>query len=174
MSASRTGRRGGPAGPAPDAGIRTARVLAAERRIGYVAHALDDLVAIPGTKSRIGLDPIIGLIPFVGDIVTSLVAMWIVLEAARFRLPGIVMVRMILNATFDFVFGLVPFLGDLFDLGFKANTRNLELFHEHAVDPGADTSGSWAFVAGIAAIFVAVIWIGFQLLARLIAAIFGG
>ncbi len=172
MSAPRAGRRSGPAstnGPA-----RSERILAAERRIGYVAHALDDLVAIPGTKSRIGLDPIIGLIPFVGDLVTSLVAMWIVLEAARFHLPGIVLVRMILNATFDFFFGLVPFLGDLFDFGFKANTRNLELFHQHAVDPGADTSGSWTFVAGIAAIFIALIWLSLQLLGRLLAAIFGG
>jgi hypothetical protein len=172
MSASRTGRRSGPA-YAGD-GVRTERVLAAERRIGYVAHALDDLVAIPGTKSRIGLDPIIGLIPFVGDVVTSLVAMWIVLEAARFHLPGVVLVRMILNATFDFAFGLVPFLGDLFDLGFKANTRNLQLFHDHAVDPGADTSGSWAFVAGIAAVFVGIIWLGFQIMGRLIAMVFGG
>lgn len=172
MSASRTGRRSGSASTAD--GPRTERILAAERRIGYVAHLLDDLVAIPGTKSRIGLDPIIGLIPFVGDVVTSLVAMWIVLEAARFHLPGIVLVRMILNATFDFVFGLVPFLGDLFDMGFKANTKNLELFHDHAVDPGADTSGSWTFVAGIAAIFVAILWLAFQLLGRLVAAIFGG
>jgi hypothetical protein len=81
---------------------------------------------------------------------------------------------MVLNASFDFLFGLVPFLGDLFDVAFKANTKNLELFHEHAVDPGADTNGSWAFVVGIAAIFVAIIWLGFQLLARLLSAIFGG
>jgi hypothetical protein len=172
MSASRTGRRTGHADP--DQGTRTERVLAAERRIGNVARVLDDLVAIPGTKSRIGLDPIIGLVPVLGDIVTSLVAAWIVLEAARFRLPGIVMVRMILNAALDFLFGLVPFLGDLFDLGFKANTRNLELFHEHAVDPGADTSGSWAFVAGIAVILVALVWLVIELLARLLTTVLGG
>jgi hypothetical protein len=172
MSASSTGRRTGHADP--DQGARTERVLAAERRIGQVARVLDDLVAIPGTKSRIGLDPIIGLVPVLGDIVTSLVAAWIVLEAARFRLPGIVMVRMILNAALDFLFGLVPFLGDLFDLGFKANTRNLELFHEHAVDPGADTSGSWAFVAGIAVILVAIVWLAIELLARLFSTVLGG
>ncbi len=172
MSASRTGRRAGPIDV--ESGIRTERVLAAERRIGYVAHILDDLVAIPGTRSRIGLDPIIGLVPFLGDVVTSLVAAWIVLEAARFRLPGIVLVRMVLNAIFDFALGLIPLLGDVIDFGFKANTRNLELFHEHAVDPGADTSGSWAFVAGIAAIIVAVIWLAFQVLDRLVSAILGG
>ena len=68
----------------------------------------------------------------------------------------------------------MPWLGETFDLGFKANTKNLQLFHDHAVDPGADTNGSWAFVVGIAAIFVAIIWLGFQLLSRLLAAIFGG
>ena len=131
-------------------------------------------MAVPGTRSRIGLDPIIGLVPFLGDVVTSLVAMWIVLEAARFRLPGIVLARMVLNVAIDFILGIVPVLGDLFDVAFKANTRNLELFHIHAVDPGANTSGSWAFVGGVAVMFVGVIWLGFQLLARLVGLIFGG
>ena len=173
MSASRTGRPpGSHPGPAAGEGLRTERVLAAERRIGAVAHLLDDLVAVPGTRSRIGLDPIIGLVPFLGDIVTGLVAMWIVVEAARFRLPGIVLARMVLNASFDFLFGLVPFLGDLFDIAFKANTRNLELFHLHAVDPGADTSGSWAFVAGVVLVFAGVIWLGIQAISRLFSALF--
>ena len=91
MNATRAGARPRTQPPPRDDAGRTERVLAAERRIGYVAHMLDDLVAVPGTKSRVGLDPIIGLIPFLGDIVTSLVAMWIVVEAARFKLPGIVL-----------------------------------------------------------------------------------
>ena len=173
MSSSRTGRPPGSRPSHADAGtgLRTDRVLAAERRIGYVAHILDDLVAVPGTRSRIGLDPIIGLVPFLGDIVTGLVAMWIVVEAARFRLPGIVLARMVLNASFDFLFGLVPFLGDLFDLAFKANTRNLELFHIHAVDPGAGTGSSWAFVGGVVLVFVGVIWLGIQAVSRLFSAL---
>jgi hypothetical protein len=166
MHASRTGPRGRPT-DGPD-GARTERVLAAERRIGAVAHVLDDLVAIPGTRSRVGLDPIVGLVPILGDVVTSIVAAWIVLEAARFRLPGVVLVRMCINVAVDFVFGLVPFLGDAFDLVFKANTRNLELFHRHAVDPGAGTGGSVAFVLGAAAIVVGVVWVAFVLIGRLL------
>lgn len=154
--------------PDPDAARRTERVLAAERRIGRVAHLLDDLVAVPGTRARIGLDPIIGMVPFLGDIVTSLVAAWIVVEAARFRLPRVVMARMVINAAVDFVVGLVPFLGDLFDLAFKANRRNLELFHRHAVDPGASTSGSAAFVLGVVAVFVGIAWAAALLLGRLL------
>ena len=173
MSATRTGARPGtPPPPRSDTG-RTERVLAAERRIGYVAHALDDLVAVPGTKSRIGLDPIIGLVPFLGDIVTSLVAMWIVVEAARFKLPGIVLARMVINASVDFLIGLIPFIGDLFDLVYKANTKNLELFHKHAVDPGANTSGSTAFVFGIVLVFVGVFWVGLTLLGRLLSIVIG-
>jgi hypothetical protein len=171
MTASRTGARGGARPTGPDAGRRTERVLAAERRIGTVAHLLDDLVAVPGTRSRIGLDPIIGLVPFLGDAVTSLVAAWIVIEAARFRLPGVVLARMVINAVVDFVVGLVPLLGDLFDVAFKANTRNLELFHRHAVDPGAGTSGSTAFVVGVALVFVGVAWAAIVLLGRLLSVV---
>lgn len=165
MNASRAGARRRPA--EPETG-RTERVLAAERRIAAVAHVLDDLVAVPGTRSRIGLDPIIGLVPFLGDIVTGLVAMWIVVEAARFHLPGVVVARMVVNASIDFIVGLVPFFGDVFDAAFKANTRNLELFHRHAVDPGASTAGSTAFVLGIVAVFAGVVWLGIVLIGRLL------
>jgi hypothetical protein len=169
MHATRAGSR---PGADADTGRRTARVLAAERRIGYVAHVLDDLVAVPGTRIRIGLDPIIGLVPFLGDLVTSLVAMWIVVEAARFRLPRVVLAQMVVIAIVDFVVGLVPLLGDLFDVGFRANTHNLELFHRHAVDPGASTAGSTAFVFGIAALFIGVIWGGLVLVGRLLSTVF--
>ena len=145
---------------------RTERVIAAERRIGAGAHLLDDIVRVPGTNARVGLDPIIGLVPFLGDIVSGIVSAWIVVEAARFRLPTVVLLRMIMNAGVDFTVGLIPFLGDLFDLGFKANTRNLELFHRHASDPGASTAGSTALVAGVALVFVGMIWAGIVLISR--------
>ena len=149
------------------------RLLAAERRIGAVAHLLDNLIAVPGTNARVGLDPIIGLVPFLGDITSGLMSAWIVIEAARFKLPRIVLLRMILNATVDFVIGLIPFVGDLFDLGFKANARNLELFHRHAVDPGASTSSSWAVVGGVALTFVGIIWLGVVLVSRVLSTVVG-
>lgn len=173
MTTSRAGARPRPGirSADPQAGRRTERVLAAERRIGFVAHLLDDLVAVPGTRSRIGLDPLIGLVPFLGDIVTSLVAMWIVVEAARFRLPGVVLAQMIMVAIADFLIGLVPFLGDLVDVGFKANTRNLALFHRHAVDPGTSTAGSTAFVLGILALFAGVVWAGLVVVQRILSTV---
>jgi hypothetical protein len=164
--ATRDRRR--PAGSDLRAGARTAAVLAAERRIAWVARLLDDLVAVPGTNARVGLDPVIGLIPVVGDLVTAAVGAWIVLESARFRVPGIVMVRMILNTFVDFVIGLIPFLGDILDFGFKGNRRNLDLFHRYALDPGEDTSGHWAFVLGLVAILVGLAWLGLLLAARML------
>ncbi len=156
----------------PQQGERTERVLAAERRIGWVTRMLDDLVAVPGTRSRIGLDPIIGLVPFLGDLVGALIGSWIVLEAARFRLPKVVLTRMVIYVAVDFAVGLVPFVGDIVDFGFKSNTRNLDLFHRHAVDPGASTSGSTAFVLGILLVAAGVAWGALVLLGRLLALVF--
>ena len=159
--------------PATVPGARTARVLAAERRIGAVAHVLDNLVRVPGTGRRVGLDPIIGLIPVVGDLSGALVSAWIVLEAARFRIPAIVLLRMTIYAVADFLVGLIPFVGDVFDFGFKANTRNLELFHRHATDPGASTAGSAALVGGIILVFGGAVWLGITLLVRLLTTVVG-
>jgi hypothetical protein len=168
MDTARGGRHTG-ARTDPDAGTRSNRVRAAERRIGAVAHVLDDLVTVPGTDRRVGLDPVIGLVPFLGDVTSALVAAWIVLEAARFRLPGVVLARMVVNAIADLLLGLVPLLGDVFDFGFKANTRNLELFHRHATDPGASTAGHTAFLAGLLLAFVGIALIAAVLLGRLLA-----
>ena len=80
---------------------------------------------------------------------------------------------MTIYAGVDFLIGLIPILGDLFDLGFKANMRNLELFHRHAVDPGASTGGSWALVGGILLAFAGIIWLGFTLLTRFLSTVIG-
>jgi hypothetical protein len=154
-----------------DAG-RTERVLAAERRIAAVAYLLDNAFAVPGTDKRVGIDPVIGLVPFLGDLVSGLMSAWIVIEAARFKLPGIVLVQMMLYVGVDFVVGLIPFLGDLFDMGFKANTRILGLFHAHAVDPGTSTASAWALVGGVALAFGGMIWLGIVLLGRLFGLLF--
>ena len=152
---------------------RTERVLAAERRIAAVAHLLDDIVRVPGTSVRLGLDPIIGLVPFLGDLTSGIVSAWIVIEAARFRMPGVVLAQMIMYATVDFLIGLIPLLGDVFDFGFKANTRNLALFHRYAVDPGASTASSWALVGGVALAFAGLLWLGIVLVGQLLSAVFG-
>jgi hypothetical protein len=152
---------------------RTQRAIAAEQRIGSVANLLDDLVPVPGTGSRVGLDPVLGLVPFLGDVVSGVMSAWIVAEAARFGVPGIVIVRMLINAGVDFAIGLVPFLGDLVDFGFKGNRRNLELFHRHALDPGADTTGSKALVIGTLLVALGIGWLIVVVLARILSTVVG-
>jgi Domain of unknown function (DUF4112) len=100
-------------------------------RLRQLAHLLDDRFRIPGTTYRIGLDGLIGLVPGVGDAVTTLLALYIVLEARRLGVPLTKLGRMGLNVGVDAVLGAVPLLGDLFDVAWKANRRNLALLLDH-------------------------------------------
>jgi hypothetical protein len=138
---------------------RTERFRAAERRIWRVTHALDELVAVPGTSIRVGLDPVIGLIPVVGDAVAAVVGVWVIGEAARFGIPRLVLGRMAVNLIVDLAIGAIPFLGDLFDFAFRSNSANLELFRRHALDPAASTRGEQAFFAGLLLVLVGIAWL---------------
>ena len=100
-------------------------------RLRQLAHLLDDRFRIPGTSYRIGLDGLIGLVPGLGDAVTTLFSLYIVLEARRLGLPLTKLGRMGLNVGVDAVLGAVPLLGDLFDVAWKANRRNLTLLLDH-------------------------------------------
>ena len=147
---------------------RSERLKAAERRIATMSHILDDLVEIPGTGRRIGVDPVLGLVPVVGDAVSALASIWVIAEAARFRLPPIVLARMVVNAVVDFVIGAIPVVGDLFDFVAKANSRNLALFRRHASDPNASTADQKAFFAGLVLLLVGIVWLMVQLVGWLL------
>jgi hypothetical protein len=138
---------------------RAERFGAAERRIGRVTKVLDELIEVPGTPIKVGLDPVIGLIPVAGDAVAALVGGWVILEASRFGVPRVVLARMILNLTVDLAVGAIPFLGDLYDFVFHSNTRNLELFRRHALDPNASTRGEQALFIGLGLLIVGIIWL---------------
>ena len=100
---------------------------AAVRRMQVVAYALDDSIEIPGTDVRVGLDPLLGLLPGAGDAVSAVFSGYIILESARLGVPYSTLVRMVANVTLDFAVGSVPVIGDVFDAVWKANRRNLEL-----------------------------------------------
>jgi hypothetical protein len=138
---------------------RAERFDAAERRIGRVTHALDELVAVPGTPVRVGLDPIVGLIPVVGDAVAAFVGVWVIGEAARFGIPRIVLGRMVVNLLVDLAIGAIPLLGDVFDVWFRSNSRNLALFRRHALDPDASTRREQTFFLGLFALLVGLAWL---------------
>ena len=97
------------------------------RRLRRLARLMDSSFGIPGTRYRVGLDPLLGLIPGIGDAVGLGAALWIVTEARRLGVPGPIIARMLGNVALDAVIGTVPVLGDLFDAGYKANERNLDL-----------------------------------------------
>ncbi len=96
-------------------------------RIQQLADLLDSRFRIPGTRWNIGLDGLIGLIPGIGDAATGLVSLAIVAWAARLGAPKSVLLRMLANVGADVALGSVPIVGDLFDIGFKANRRNADL-----------------------------------------------
>jgi hypothetical protein len=140
---------------------------AAERdvqRARALARALDGAVRIPGTGIGVGLDPIIGLIPGVGDIAGGVLSGYIVLVAARAGAPASVVARMVSNVAIDSLIGTVPLLGDLADFGWKANTRNVALLQQHLERPAAARRASRATVAALLAALaltlVGVVYLG--------------
>ncbi|MDQ8194466.1 DUF4112 domain-containing protein [Coraliomargarita sp. SDUM461004] len=100
------------------------------RRIEKLAHLFDARFEIPGTKIRFGWDAIIGVLPGVGDTVTLLPQLYLLIEALRLKLGAAVIFRMFMNVLIDWVVGTIPILGDLFDVAFKSNLRNAKLVAE--------------------------------------------
>jgi hypothetical protein len=120
---------------------------------------MDELVTIPGTSVRVGLDPVVGLVPVIGDAISAVVGFWLVAEAARFGVPRIVVGRMVLNTVVDLVVGAIPVLGDMFDVVSRSNSRNLALFRRHALDPMASTRSERLALAGVIVLLVGLLWL---------------
>ena len=100
-------------------------------RITALAKFLDSAFVIPGTNKRFGMDSVIGLVPGIGDAISAALASYIIWEARQLGLPRWKIARMISNVAIDTAIGAVPFAGDVFDVFFKANQRNLRIIHDH-------------------------------------------
>jgi NAD/NADP transhydrogenase beta subunit len=125
--------------PRPGGGGR----LFDDESLDLLSRVLDDCFRLPGTGIRFGISGIIGLVPGVGDILTGLAAC-IIVVAAWFRgLPYITLVRMLVNLAIDVVIGAIPFLGDIFDIAWKANRRNYKLLTRHLAEPRRHTWRDW-------------------------------
>jgi hypothetical protein len=109
-------------------------------RIRNLVHLLDTAFEIPGTRWRVGLDAIIGLIPGVGDLVTTGLSVWILYEARELGVRKRTRARMVWNVVADFVVGAVPLAGDVFDAAWKANVRNLKLIDRDLARPDRATT----------------------------------
>jgi hypothetical protein len=110
------------------------------------ARIFDSQFRIPGTQVRFGIDPILGLVPGVGDLASPILSMFMVWHGTRLRVPKVVLARMVLNALIDAAAGVVPVVGDLFDFGWKATAWNLALLERHAMPGTRATSGDYVFV----------------------------
>jgi len=114
-----------------------------------LATLLDSAVKIPGTPWYLGLDPIIGLIPGIGDLLANLIGITILGLAARLQVPRIVLARMSLNLMVNGAIGSIPVAGDLFSVWFRSHARNARLLRAAATHPSRATGGDWLYVAGI-------------------------
>jgi hypothetical protein len=142
----------------------------------FLAKILDTTVKIPGTPFYLGLDPLLGLIPGIGDMIANLIGTVILILAARLRVPQIVIARMSLNLLLNGTIGAIPILGDLFSIWFRSHARNAELLRRAATQPHRETQQARLYVAGIIAgtvvllllAIAAVLWIVVKLWAAIV------
>jgi hypothetical protein len=117
---------------------------------------LDEAFRVPGTSIRVGWDPIIGLVPWAGDLLTALLSCAIVFQAHQMRLPRIVQLRILMNVAIDLLIGAIPGVGDAADAFWKSNSMNMALLDRHAAEVRPATVADCLFVAGIIAAIVVV------------------
>lgn len=122
-----------------------------------LARVLDTAVGIPGTRLRVGLDALLGLIPGAGDAASAALSGYIILAAARAGASKPVLMRMVGNVIVDTVIGAIPVIGDLFDIAFRSNSRNVALLERLAADPMTVDRGSRRLGVVVIAILVLVL-----------------
>ena len=141
----------------------------------FLAKILDTTVKIPGTPFYVGLDPLLGLIPGIGDMIANLIGTIILILAARLRVPQMVITRMSLNLLINGTVGAIPIFGDLFSIWFRSHARNAELLRRAASQPHREAQQARLYVVGIIGATVvllllaiaAVLWIVVKLWAAI-------
>jgi Domain of unknown function (DUF4112) len=129
--------------------VETAKGQEAVERIGRLVRVWDDAIRIPGLGWRVGLDPLVGLVPGAGDLVGFLVGLVPVLAAIRLGAGGSVVGRMLLNVVIDGVIGAIPIVGDIFDVVWRANRKNLALLTDWLARPDRVQRSSRALLTAI-------------------------
>jgi hypothetical protein len=125
-----------------------------EEGLETLSRYLDGLFRIPGTGWRFGLDALIGLIPNVGDTLTSFASFYILFAGVRYGVPKITLLRMAFNIGLDYVVGTIPFIGDAFDFFWKSNKQNMELIRTRATGKDKGTTSDYLFVFGIIGVLI--------------------
>jgi hypothetical protein len=148
------------------AGVESQEAHETRRRLRQLAWLLDSSIPIPGTRITVGIEALIGLIPFLGDLIGVALSSFILKEAARLGAPRSVLWRMGFNVALEGVVGMVPLAGDVFDAAFKANQRNVRLLEAWLQEPKRTVRASRFFGA---ALITGVI--GFLLILAVLAAL---
>ena len=127
------------------------------RELQALANWMDSAFEIPGLGIRFGLDSLLGLVPGLGDTVTSFISLYLVAAASRFGMSRVTLIRMTMNVAIDWLLGSIPLVGDLFDVYWKANQMNMALLRRHlATEPSVRRraqSADWVFVGVLGVVF---------------------
>ena len=126
----------------------------------WLALIMDEFIRVPGTKFKFGLDPLLGLLPGLGDTGSALVSAFALIQAARLGVPKILLARMSLNILINEVIGIVPVVGDAFSFWFKSNARNYQIIKNHTAAPGVARRSDWIFVIAVLVVLGAVVLCG--------------
>ncbi|MEY2547623.1 MAG: hypothetical protein QOD64_205 [Verrucomicrobiota bacterium] len=126
----------------------------------WLAYIMDDVVRVPGTTFRFGLDPLLGLIPGIGDTSSALVSAIALVQAVRVGVPKVLLMRMAANIFVNEIIGVVPVVGDAFSFWFKSNARNYEILKHHRLGSSPPRASDWVFVVGILVALVVIVCVG--------------
>lgn len=151
----------------------TARQEQHLKALRRISRLLDSAFVVPGTEYRIGLDPILGLLPGLGDLTSPLLAIAVLWQSRALGIPRLVQLRMIFNVAIDALVGMLPLAGDVFDFAWKANDRNIALLERHAYEHRRPSAGDWLFVSALILLLVVIAAVPFLLAGWLIGVVAG-
>lgn len=141
--------------------------------VEFLARLLDGAFQVPGSRIRFGLDALIGIVPGVGDALTSLLSLYILHAAGRHGLPRTAVLRMAVNLIIDLTLGAIPIFGDVFDIFWRANEKNVALLRRHLTTTSADSRkarfSDWLFLGAVACVLLAVCVAGMVITYTLVA-----
>ncbi len=126
----------------------------------WLALFMDNLLRVPGTKFRFGLDPLLGLLPGLGDTGSAFISAYALVQAARRGIPKILLARMSVNILLNELIGIVPVIDDAFSFWFKSNARNYRLLQEHTASPRPARASDWLFVVGVLVLLAVIVAAG--------------
>ena len=153
------------------------RQVKIDEGLDNLSHYLDGLFRVPGTTWRFGLDSLVGLVPNVGDTLTSFASFYILLAGVRYGVPKITLLRMAFNIALDYVVGIVPFIGDAFDFFWKSNKQNMDLIRTRATGKTGTTSDYifvFAIIGGLILLLLSTMIISFYIISVIFWEIFTG